>query len=269
MRSLKTKKQYCNNLYSNPHGSGVIIWLSDDPDMHDLKPLLQAAQQCAEQARQPSELLHFVVVQHGWGASGFSRSFFLENKTISTLVINLASQENGGTADWLVQEIDAMQPIFREVFIDATGQREEYCLRFVKAPLSPTRALIDKSDVVLVTGGGKGISAECGYQLARRTGCALLIIGRSAPQNSIELDNNLKRLHKAKLRISYQQADVTNAAEVTTAIVTGITELGSPVTGIIHGAGVNHPCIVVNLTPANIKTTISPKVDGIRNLLAA
>ncbi len=256
-------------LNADPHGSGVIIWLSDELGADELPSLLQAAKRCAERARKPDDRLGFVVVQHGWGAGGFVRSFFLENETIDTLVINISTRESGDLANWIVQEIDAAKPGFSEVFIDATGQREEPRLKLVKAPPSEPFQVVDNSDVVLVTGGGKGISAECSYQLARQTGCALLILGRTAPEDSAELANNLERLRGAGLRVSYQLADVTDAAEVAAAVAAGIAELGSPVTGIVHGAGLNSPRAVANLSIANIEATVGPKVNGLMNLLAA
>ena len=117
--------------------------------------------------------------------------------------------------------------------------------------------------------GAADVAAAGFYQLARRTGCALLILGRTAPQDSVELANNLDRLRKAELRVSYQLADVTVASETAAAVAIGIAELGSPVTGIVHGAGLNHPCVIANLSIDSIEATVSPKVDGLRNLLAA
>ena len=276
-------------LDSEPHGSGTIVWLGDVPDTRGFPSLLKAAQRCIERAQQSGERSCFVIVDRGWAASGFARSFFLENETISTLVIELAAREHDDPTEWILQEIDAARPGFSEIFIDATGQREEPRLRLLRVPpalslpssdqtsrrepgeQAPERPVypIDGSDVVLVTGGGKGISAECGYQLARRTGCALLILGRSGPQDSVELATNLERLRQAELQMSYQLADVTDAADVAAAIARGVAEIGAPVTGVIHGAGLNHPRMVTNLSIVGLEATVSPKVDGLRNLLAA
>ena len=38
-------------------------------------------------------------------------------------------------------------------------------------------------DVLLVTGGGKGIACECALALATESGCALGIVGRSSPDS--------------------------------------------------------------------------------------
>lgn len=256
-------------LNAEAHDNGVIVWLGAHPGTHELRSWLQASQRCIELASQSASPFSFVVVQHGWGASGFVKSLFLENEHLRTLVINLPSTHSTDTADWIVQEIDSDSSGFKEVFFDATGQREEPRLRLLKISEGPESSVLDAEDVVLVSGGGKGISAECAIQLARRTGCALLIVGRSSPGDSVELANNLDRLRKAGLRVSYQTADVTEATEVAQAVARGTAELNSPVTGIIHGAGLNMPCTVAKLSISRIEATVAPKIKGLQNLLAA
>jgi enediyne polyketide synthase len=255
-------------LNDEPLGNGVILWLATDPCADDLSTLLAAARRCLERRRSSGDSLLFVVVQHGWGAGGFARSFFLEERTLDVLVINLPVPEPDQTAEWIVREIAAFKGGFDEVVVDESGGREETRVQLLEAP-STVAPLVDERDVVLVTGGGKGISAECGFQLARRTGCALLILGRSQPEESPELANNLERLRQAGVRVSYQLADVTDPAAVLAATAAGTAELGSPVTGLIHGAGLNHPRTVGNMTVANLESTLAPKLDGLRNVLAS
>ncbi len=252
-----------------PHGRGVLVWLDEHPGAGERAALLQAAQRAIARARDGEGRLHFVCVQYGWGAAGFARSFFLENESVTTLVINLSPEGALDPADRIVREIDGARSGFSEIFLDATGKREQPVLGSVQTPRAATRAWIGGSDVILLTGGGKGISAECGFQLARQRGCALLILGRSTPQDSAELARNLERLRKAGTRVSYQVADVTDRARVAAAIARGIVELGSPVTGIVHGAGLNHPRAVANLSIADVEATVSPKLDGLAHVLAA
>jgi len=252
------------------HGNGVIVWLSESPDEQELTPLLQAAHCAIERAGQPDEPLSFVVVQHGWGAGGFARTLSLENEQIRTLVINLLPRSGSTASDRILNEIDGDRPGFSEVFLDeANNRREEPRIQPILSSAALGSELLGEGDVVLVTGGGKGISAECGYQLALRTGCALLILGRSALQDNPELTNNLARLRNAVLRVSYQQADVTDAAQVAAAVRSGVADLGSSVTAIIHGAGMNVPRLVANLTLSEMKAAIQPKLHGLRNVLAA
>ncbi len=255
-------------LNSEALGSGVLVWLDADLGSGQLNPLLPAAQRCAARARESGAPLRFVVVQHGWGASGFARSFYLEQTPTDVLVVNLPRTGGIPTTDWVAREIAGMPGGFREVFIDVDGSRQAPRLQHCETSTATT-PLLDRDDVVLITGGGKGISAECGFQLARRTGCALLVLGRSAPDESPELERNLDRLRLAGVRLSYRIADVTDPDAVLEAVAAGTAELGAPVTGIVHGAGLNHPRTVVDLTAADLESTLAPKVDGLGHVLAA
>jgi enediyne polyketide synthase len=245
-------------LNAEPCGSGVLVWIGADPGADQLASLLTAAHRCIERQGEVADPLRFVVIQHGWGGGGFARSFFLEQTSIDVLVVNLPPRSGAGATDWVVREIASRTGGFREVFIDASGEREE--TRWQPLEPSPTTGdLLGRDDVVLVTGGGKGITAECGFQLARRTGCALLVLGRSVPEGAPELARNLRRLRAADVRVSYQVA----------AIVAGTAELGLHVTGILHGAGVNRPGTVASMTVGELTATLAPKVTGLRNVLAA
>ncbi|MFX5760811.1 hypothetical protein ABTE44_18960, partial [Acinetobacter baumannii] len=52
-------------------------------------------------------------------------------------------------------------------------------------PISyPPRAVTwSESDVILVTGGAKGILAECALGIARETGATLVLVGRGEPSS--------------------------------------------------------------------------------------
>jgi enediyne polyketide synthase len=256
-----------DRLADGGHGQGVVVWLPPDPGADDLSDLLSAAHRCgAPDGDPPVAPRRLVVIQNGWGGSGFSRSFHLETPTVPTLVINLSRPADPRAADWIVREIDAAPPGFAEIFVDSTGAREEPRMRALRSRSAP-EPLMGPGDVVLLCGGGKGISAECGFQLARRTGCALLILGRSHPDASPELQANLARFRDGGIRVSYQPADVTVPAEVAAALAAGTRDLGLPVTAIIHGAGHNRPRPIAVLTREEAVATIAPKIDGLRTLL--
>lgn len=128
-------------------------------------------------------------------------------------------------------------------------------------PLSPR-------DVVLVSGGGRGIAAECALALARESGAALALLGRSRPEESPETAANLARMAAAGVRCAYRAADVTDGDGLAAAVAELETELG-PVTALLHGAGANRPRLIAALTGEDAAATLAPKLAGLRNLLAA
>ncbi|MEK8107780.1 hypothetical protein NKG94_27125 [Micromonospora sp. M12] len=48
--------------------------------------------------------------------------------------------------------------------------------------------------MLLVTGGGKGITAECALAMATDSGASLALLGRSDPAADTELAANLARI---------------------------------------------------------------------------
>ena len=127
---------------------------------------------------------------------------------------------------------------------------------------------LGSEDVLLVTGGGKGIAAECALAFARETGVKLALLGRSDPKSDKELANNLARIAAGGVRSSYVRADVTDAKAVRAAVAEMERKLG-PVTAILHGAGVNTPQLIGALDEAAFRRTVLPKISGVKNILAA
>lgn len=257
-----------HNLNTHEYGNGVIVWIGTHPTIREIQSLLQAAKHCIERKHSNIRELSFVVVQAGRGASAFIKSFHLENPAIRTLILNIAAGLEV-SAPLILSEIKAATPQFCEVFIDEDKRRHinQLC-KFNGLPAAETTPIITQQDIVAVTGGGKGITAECAYQLALRTGCALLIIGRSSEKENKELANNLARFRQAGLRVNYQIGDVSMDEDIRNAINKGVAELGGPITAVIHGAGINAPRRVENLTMGHIQLTLNPKIDGLKNLIA-
>jgi len=256
-------------LNAGGYGDGVIVWLGTNATIREIHPLLQAAKQCIERAHTGNGQPAFVVVQAGRGAGGFVKSFYLENPGIRTLILNIPEHLDAA-ATHILSEIRADTPQFCEVTLDENERRYVAQLQRFSMPAPvETTPLVTPRDIVAVTGGGKGITGECGYQLALQTGCALLIIGRSSPAEDKELAGNLDRLSRAGVSVSYQMADVSETEAVRNAIRKGTGELGGPVTVLIHGAGINAPRRVENLTMGHIHATLNPKITGLENLIGA
>src|SRR5262249_11668348 len=127
---------------------------------------------------------------------------------------------------------------------------------------------LTSTDVLLVTGGGKGITAECALAMAQDSGAALGLLGRADPAGDAELAANLSRMDAAGVRYRYVRADVTSAEQVKAAVLAVQADLG-PVTAVLHGSGRNQPAALTGLTEDEFTRTLAPKTDGLRAVLAA
>ncbi|MET8067826.1 SDR family NAD(P)-dependent oxidoreductase, partial [Micromonospora sp. NPDC005313] len=138
-------------------------------------------------------------------------------------------------------------------------------------PVSPARteAALDGSDVLLVTGGAKGITAECALAMAKDSGARLALLGRSDAATDPEISANLARIAEQGVTVRYARADVTDPAQVRAAVDSLTAELGGPVTAVLHGAGRNEPTALTGVNEDMVRRTLAPKVDGLRNVLDA
>jgi enediyne polyketide synthase len=252
-------------------GGGVLVCLPQDCP----EPALAAALAGVQAAVRQPDGGRLVLLQHGRGAAGLARTARLEAAALRTTVVRAPLDES--IVDRVVAEVAATTG-YSEVEYGADGERRVPVLRPVPAAREPLPlpmtlghdpALpLGPGDVLLVTGGGKGITAECARVLAGGTGAALAILGRSDPASDEELAGNLARLRATGTIVRYLRADVTDAAAVRTAVARTRTELG-PVTAVLHGAGRNEPAALTDLDPDALRRTLAPKVDGLRAVLDA
>ncbi|MFC5818587.1 type I polyketide synthase [Nonomuraea harbinensis] len=124
-----------------------------------------------------------------------------------------------------------------------------------------------RDDVVVITGGGKGIGLEAGLTLAKAYGVRVALIGRSDPGTDPELAGGLERLRAAGVVAAYRRADVTDAAAVTRAMAE-LAELG-PIAGVVHASGINRPALFGELTDEDFAEHARTKCAGLANVLAA
>jgi enediyne polyketide synthase len=243
-------------------GRGVVLGLPADVDERHVGLMLAAAH-AALAVGGPTR---FVLLEHGGGGAALARTLFLEAPHISTCVIDCPADDPRAVG-WVLAEIEATSG-YVEAHYDTAGRRHEPVLRLLAAEHDHSAKLPGPSDVLLVSGGGKGIAAECALALARRTGVRLILIGRSRPMADTDLATNLERMVAAGVTFRYVAADVTDADEVLVAVRRAESELGH-VTGVLHGAGVNVPRPLAALDEVTALRTIAPKVRGLRNILAS
>jgi len=247
-------------------GPGIALLLgaieSDEPQ-YDL--LLDATRLLSQQRG-----LRFLLVQATPGAAGFARTLHLERGDGVTVVVEVP-QDHPDALTWAVDEaVNASG--FVEARYDRQGLREEPEWRLVEsAPDIANKAVIllpGIGEVLLVTGGGRGIAAECALAIARETGCALAILGRSRRTANPELADNLERFAAAGVDFRYYIADVVDVVAVNAAVAAAQEELGT-IVGVLHGAGVNTPRLAAQLDAAAMRSTFAPKVLGLRHVLHA
>ena len=246
-------------------GSGVLVCLPADCAAQDLAVALEGAQAAAGAA--PDS--RFVLVQAGRGAAGLAKTLRQEGPHLRTTVVHVppGPWAVGRTVDQVVAEVAATDR-FVEVFHDGGGVRRIPTLRALPVRPARTDVPLDDTDVLLVTGGGQGITAECALALAVDTGARLALIGRSDPDQDPELAANLRRMAEHGATVRYARADITDSAQVQAAVAEMAGVLG-PVTGLLHGAGRNEPALLTGLDMAAFRQTLAPKIDGLRTVLAA
>jgi enediyne polyketide synthase len=250
-------------------GAGVVLCLPRDTDEQHTALMLSGA-------RVPRSLgapARFVAVGDRRGAAGLAKTLHLEAPNIATTIVTLplpeqmSAEEIDRAVTRIVADVAATAG-FAEVEYDAAGVRRVPILRPLPPAVAEAGTTLGTGDVLLVTGGGKGITAECALALARDTGASIGLLGRSAPEDDPELAANLERMAAAGVTFRYVRADVTSAGEIKSAVEEIRSTLG-PVTAVLHGAGRNVPQALANLDESSFRRTLAPKIAGLEAVLAA
>ena len=206
-------------------------------------------------------------------AAAFARSVHLERQEARVRVIDLAAAIEPTQAGKLVIQELAGDEGITTVGYDATQVRLIPQAQ-LQQPIdyTPRSLTWSASDVILVTGGAKGITAECALALGKETGVKMALVGRAAVpaagDSNSEIAQTLKRLAAKGLTGAYYRCNIADPTEVQQLVDQVTQELG-PITGVIHGAGLNQPRRVEQVRPQDAQTEVSPKLLGAYNLLQA
>jgi enediyne polyketide synthase len=238
-----------------PPTGGVLLCLPPNPDETHV-PLMLAAARAALTCKPPAQ---FLVVQQNGGAASLARTLHLETG-LTTTVVDIPF-DHPDALDRIAAEASAAQGYTESHYDDVAHALVRAAPALVPAHLVPSPVSLAPADVLVVTGGLKGITAECARALAQETGVRLAFLGRSP---SVNLD----RMQTAGVQCCYIPADVTDPAAVAAALREIEASLG-PVTAILHGAGINTPCPLSALDETAFQATLAPKLQGLRNLLNA
>ena len=172
------------------------------------------------------------------------------------------------------------------------------------------KPVISKNSVVLVSGGARGITAQCVIKLAQRHPGNYILLGRSSIHETLpdwtenclddaelkrrimlqlsekgeipkpqivdkqfkkirsqqEVEATLSNIRQTGSNVEYVNVDVTNLAMMKERLAEPIQRYGK-VTGVIHGAGSLADRRIEKKTEKDYETVISPKIDGLKNLL--
>ncbi|MBM75104.1 MAG: hypothetical protein CMK59_06870, partial [Proteobacteria bacterium] len=163
---------------------------------------------------------------------------------------------------------------------------------------------LDENDVILVSGGARGVTAECVVALARATKSSFLLVGRSSIVEDIdpdaqdisalnrailkqapglklpevrqrakkilasrEISSTLERLSRLGVKGHYLCANVTDEEALRRAIAPYRKSLGN-ITAVIHGAGVLADKKIADKSTSDFQWVYDVKIKGFQSLLS-
>ena len=234
------------------------------------------------------------------GLAGLVKSIRWEAQGVCSQVIRLEGKVDASVASWIGR------PGLEELLIQH-GQTKILYLAEAKVSSQP-KPPIEPGDLVLVTGGARGVTAACALELARTLKPKLVLCGRTplpkaepqwlhgicgeaevrkaiATQSSTKLSpRQIQESAKGYLaaREVRDNLDALRAAgssveyvslDVADPVLTRQTLLDlvqrhGPLRGIIHGAGVLSDARLLDKTPLQMDTVLAAKFDGLLNVLS-
>jgi NADP-dependent 3-hydroxy acid dehydrogenase YdfG len=207
------------------------------------------------------------------GTAAFAASLHHERPDLRVRVVEPhAALPATAVARHVIEEATAHSAPYASVAYDGTGARWVARPRLLE-PCRYERRPVEWSpgDVVLITGGARGIAAECALAVARKHGFKAALVGSSKIEDSSrgpEITRTLERFAAEGLVARYYAADVSDRAQVERLVHAVRTELG-PITGVVHGAGVNRPRRTEQASLDDAADEVAPKLLGAAHLAAA
>ncbi|MBI2787769.1 MAG: SDR family NAD(P)-dependent oxidoreductase [Elusimicrobia bacterium] len=238
------------------------------------------------------------------GLSGLMKTAAREWKSVCRAVDVSPSLPLDAAAKLLAKELSFDGPV--ESALSETGLRS---VSLVERPASPSgREPLAHGDAVIVTGGARGVTAECALALAKAFKPRLVLVGRSplpgaepaeyasaANESALrsliaktssgltpkeigarakdlmaarEIRSTLSRLAAAGAEARYRAVDARDANAVKALVAETAKDFG-PIRGIVHGAGVLADKSILDKTPAMVDSVLDTKLSGLRHLLDA
>ncbi len=239
------------------------------------------------------------------GLAGLTKTVAIEHPSAFVRHVDLAPGSVEIQAGWIVQELLHSGPV--EIGVSARGRVTPGSWQAPEAAASASVAL-GASDVVVVSGGARGVTAACIIALVVKTRCRVVLLGRSridgqepaavaaatdeagvkralfgldktlAPAAAgkqaaailaaREARANIARMEAAGGSVRYLAVDVQDAKALTAALAT-VRAAWGPITGVVHGAGVIADKRLLEKSAAQFDSVYDTKVEGARSLLSA
>lgn len=238
----------------------------------------------------------------GAGLAGLFKGLAREFPALHVRVVDAAAAASEPAAAAVITEmLDAAGPV--EVGL-VSGRRVTVAAQERASERAAAIAALAPGSVWLVTGGGRGITAACGREVARRHGLVLALVGSTEPvkidpswttldstqlrervmldarsrgddprlawraiEKSLEIKASLANARAAGVDVRYFACDLSDAAAVRSLVQQVVRELG-PIRGLLHGAGYESACRFEKKTRKGLDSTLGPKCLGLEHLLA-
>ena len=131
--------------------------------------------------------------------------------------------------------------------------------------------LCDKADLVLVTGGAKGITFEHTLALSRILHCSFVLLG-STEKDEILRENsttlaNITALKKYAENVFYYSCDLSNSAKTKKTIKEIIKNHGK-ISGILHGAGISSYSLFQDMKKSSFDRCLAIKAGSLLDILS-
>jgi NAD(P)-dependent dehydrogenase (short-subunit alcohol dehydrogenase family) len=230
--------------------------------------------------------------------AGFAKCLPRELPNLAVKVVDLDDLRPALVAAAVVAEL-AVWDLFEIGYRD--GVRHALTAR--RSRIGPTRLDLGRDDVVLISGGARGVGFALARGLAERSGCQVVVTGRSplpehepwyaadreptaavlaaelaAARSSAEIkDIRHRRRRQAELRDVKTNLDAASAAGLR--IVYEPCDITDPAqvsalfarvpapAVVVHNAGIDEPKRLDQKSPAEVIATIAVKVTGFANLI--
>ncbi|MBE0501713.1 MAG: SDR family NAD(P)-dependent oxidoreductase, partial [Desulfuromonadales bacterium] len=242
------------------------------------------------------------------GLAGLTKTAGHEWTDVSCKAFDLSAdlKDPEQTAEMLVSEllIDGPQEI-------GFTKERNYSLELIDEPLTEEalNSPVGYGDVVAISGGARGVTAEVAIALAAASRATLLLLGRTerpaaepAWLDGLESEAEIKKgvmansatllkpkevgqkcqaiLADREIRTTLQRVKAAGGqaiyrsvdlrdAEAVATVIAAIRTEYGPIKGVIHGAGVLADRLIKDKTPEQFDQVYSTKVTGLRNLLSA